>query len=107
MRQGRTDEAVVELRGATMADPQNSRFAYVYGVALHSGGQVEAAIELLEEALTEHPFDLAILTALLSFNRDEGDLREAIRYAEMWVDLVPDDPQAARELADLRALRGG
>ena len=107
VRQGRTNEAVVELRGATIADPQNARFAYVYGVALHSGGQVEAAIEFLEEALTEHPFDLAILTALLSFNRDEGDLLEAIRYAEMWVDLVPDDPQAARELADLRALRGG
>ena len=106
VRQGRTNEALVELRGATIADPQNSRFAYVYGVALHSGGQVEAAIEFLEEALTEHPFDLAILTALLSFNRDEGDLVEAIRYAEMWVDLVPDDPQAARELADLRALRG-
>ena len=107
VRQGRTNEAMVELRGATIADPQNPRFAYVYGVALHSGGQVEAAIEFLEEALTEHPFDLAILTALLSFNRDEGDLLEAIRYAEMWVDLVPDDPQAARELADLRALRGG
>ena len=106
VRQGRTNEALVELRGATIADPQNSRFAYVYGVALHSGGRVEAAIEFLEEALTEHPFDLAILTALLSFNRDEGDLVEAIRYAEMWVDLVPDDPQAARELADLRALRG-
>ena len=107
VRQGRTNEAITEFRAATLADPQNARFAYVYGVALHSGGQVEAAIEFLEETLGEHPFDLAILTALLSFNRDAGDLLEAIRYAEMWVDLAPDDPGAARELADLRARSGG
>jgi hypothetical protein len=54
-----------------------------------------------------HPYDLTIVTALLSFNRDAGDLVEAVRYAEMWVELAPNDPQAARELADLLGLRGG
>ena len=107
VRQGRTDEALGELRGATVADPQNPRFAYVYGVALHSGGQVEAAIAFLEESLATHPYDLAILTALLSFNRDAGDLDEAIRYAEMWVGMAPDDARAAQGLADLMRMRGG
>ena len=101
------DEALVELQRATGADPQNARFAYVYGVALHSGGQVEAAITFLEESLTAHPYDLAILAALLSFNRNAGDLDEAIRYAEMWVDMAPDDARATQELADLMLLRGG
>ncbi len=107
VRQGRMDEALVELQRATGADPQNARFAYVYGVALHSGGQVEAAITFLEESLTAHPYDLAILAALLSFNRNAGDLDEAIRYAEMWVDMAPDDARATQELADLMLLRGG
>jgi tetratricopeptide (TPR) repeat protein len=107
VRRGRSEEGLGELRAATVADPQNSRFAYVYGVALHSGGQVGAAIAFLEESLTVHPYDLAILTALLSFNRDAGNLDEAIRYAEMWVQMIPDDAQAARELTDLRVLRGG
>jgi len=107
VRLGRTDEAFVELRGATVADPQNPRFAFVYGVALHSGGQVEAAIAFLEESLAAHPYDLAILTALLSFNRDAGNLDEAIRYAEMWVGMAPDDAQAALGLANLMRMRGG
>jgi len=102
VRQGRTEEALVELRGATVADPQHPRFAYVYGVALHGDGQVDAAITFLEESLAANPYDLTILTALLSFNRDSGDLVEAVRYAEMWVELAPNDPQAARELAGLR-----
>jgi len=107
IRQGRTDEALVELRAATVGDPGNARFAYVYGVALHSGGHFEGAITFLEQALTVHPYDLDILIALLSFHRDSGDLDEAIRYAEMWVGMTPDDAQAARELTDLLRLRGG
>jgi predicted CXXCH cytochrome family protein len=107
VRQGRMDEALVELRRATGADPQNARFAYVYAVALHSGSQVEAAITFLEESLTAHPYDLAILAALLSFNRNAGDLDEAIRYAEMWVDMAPDDARTNQERAELMLLRGG
>ena len=106
VRQGRMDEALAELRRATVADASNARFAYVYGVALHSTGQVEPAVAFLEESLAVHPYDLATLTALLSFNWDAGDLDEAIRYAEMWVAMAPDDAQAAQELADLMLLRG-
>jgi Flp pilus assembly protein TadD len=101
VRQGRSDEALVELRRATEANPLNARFAYVYGVALQSTGQVELAIAVLEQSLAEHPYDLAILTALVTFNRDAGDLGEAIRYAEIWVAMVPEDARAAQELADL------
>jgi tetratricopeptide (TPR) repeat protein len=106
VRQRRMDEALVELRRATEANPLNARFAYVYGVALQSTGQVEPAIAFLEQSLAAHPYDLAILTALVTFNRDSGDLDEAIRYAEMWVAMAPDNAQAAQELADLMRRRG-
>ena len=106
VRQQRTAEALIELRRATEADPLNARFAYVYGVALQSSGQVGPAITVLEQSLAEHPYDLAILTALLTFNRDAGDLDEAVRYAEMWVAMAPDDARAAQELVDLMGRRG-
>ena len=101
VRQQRLDEALVELRRATEVDPLNARFAYVYGVALQSTGQIEPAIAVLEQSLAVHPYDLAILTALVTFNRDAGDLGEAVRYAEMWVAMAPDDARAAQELASL------
>ena len=106
IRQRRSEEGLVELRRATEAEPLNARFAYVYGVALQSTGQVELAIAVLEQSLAEHPFDLEALTGLVAFNRDAGDLGEAIRYAEMWVTMTPDDPRAAQELADLLRRRG-
>ena len=106
IRQRRSEEALDELRLATEADPLNARFAYVYAVALQSTGQVELAVAVLEQSLAENPFDLEILTGLVAFNRDAGDLGEAIRYAEMWVAMTPDDAGAAQELADLLRLGG-
>jgi hypothetical protein len=40
----RSDEALLELERASALDPGNPRFAYVYGVALHSAGKSDAAI---------------------------------------------------------------
>jgi tetratricopeptide (TPR) repeat protein len=106
VRQQRLDEALVQLRGATEANPLSARFAYVYGVALQSTGQIRPAIAFLEQSFSVHPYDLEILTALVTFNRDAGDLDEAIQYAEIWVDIAPDDARAAQELADLVLRRG-
>jgi tetratricopeptide (TPR) repeat protein len=105
IRQQRTAEALFELQRATEVNPLNARFAYVYGVALQSTGQVEPAIAFLEQSRAQHPYDLEILTALVAFNRDGGDLDEAIRYAEMWVEMAPDDARATQELADLMGRR--
>jgi len=106
VRQQRSDEALVEFRAATEANPLNARFAYVYGVALQSAGQIRPAIGFLEQSLASHPYGLEILIALVTFTRDAGDLDEAIGYAEMWVDLAPNDARAAEQLADLVLRRG-
>jgi len=106
VRQQRLDEALVQLRMASEDNPLNARFAYVYGVALQSAGQIRPAIAFLEQSFAAHPYDLEILTALVTFNRDAGDLDEAIQYAETWVDLAPGDARAAQELADLVLRRG-
>jgi Flp pilus assembly protein TadD len=82
VRLKRTDEALGELERATALESGNPRFTYVYAVALHSLGQVDAAIARLEKALLSHPNDRAILQALASFHESRGDRATAKKYAE-------------------------
>ena len=69
VRLSRSGEAVGELERATVLEPENARFAYVYAVALHSAGRVDAAIGTLEKALTVHPGDANVRAALASFKQ--------------------------------------
>jgi Flp pilus assembly protein TadD len=81
MRLKRSDEALRELERATALEPGNARFAYVYAVALHSTGRVDAAIAKLEKALLA-PNDRDIVTALASFHQARGEHAAANRHAE-------------------------
>jgi Tfp pilus assembly protein PilF/cytochrome c553 len=80
VRQHRLDEALDELKRATVLDPGNARFAYVYAVALHSTGDAGGAIASLETALAAHPDDRDILQALASFHAERGDTGKARDY---------------------------
>jgi predicted CXXCH cytochrome family protein len=82
VREKRSDEALRELAQASRLEPANARFAYVYGVAQHSFGELKSAISTLEAASSAHPADRDILEALVSFNREANDRRNADRYAE-------------------------
>jgi Tfp pilus assembly protein PilF len=84
VRMKRADQALGELERATVLEPENARFAYVYAVALHSTGRGEAAIARLEKTLLAHPNDRDILQALVSFNEARGDTAAAKRYAERY-----------------------
>jgi len=82
VRLKRTDAALSELESATVLEPGNARFAYVYAVALHSTGKSDAAIARLEKTLLAHPNDRDILEALASFHSARGDNAAANPYAE-------------------------
>ena len=82
VRAKRNAEALTELAKAAKLDPAIGRFAYVYGVALHSAGRVDEAIATLVKASAKHPADTDILEALASFYRDRGNDAEARRYSE-------------------------
>lgn len=77
-----SDEALRELERATLLQPGNARFAYVYAVALHSTGKADAAIAKLEKALLAHPNDRDVLAALASFHQARGENAAANRYDE-------------------------
>jgi tetratricopeptide (TPR) repeat protein len=100
-RRQRTEDALGELRQAARLAPEQPRYAYVYGVALHSKGSAAQGIKVLAEAHERFPGDVEILQALATMERDRGQLAAARHYAQQLVDVVPEDPQAQ---ALLRAL---
>jgi Flp pilus assembly protein TadD len=64
VRAGKLDQAVTELAKAVELEPDVTRFAHVYAVALHSLGRTGDAVHVLEEARRRAPFDRDISEAL-------------------------------------------
>ena len=102
-REQRADDALAEFGTAVQLEPDRSRYAYVYAVALHSSGRMNEAITVLTENLVRHPEDRDTLLALVTFNRDAGDVGTALKYAEQLSRLAPNDRDIARLTDDLRA----
>ena len=66
VRTERPDDALLELKKAAELQPDNSRFVFVYGVALNSLGQADAAINVLRDAQQRFPTDPDINSLLRS-----------------------------------------
>ena len=101
VRQRRLPEAIAGLQRAADLRPDLPRYAYVYGVALQSTGEVGAALDVLGEAHELHPADRDLLIALATMHRDGGSRAEAIEYARKLVALSPQDPAPRQLLAEL------
>jgi predicted CXXCH cytochrome family protein len=102
-REKRSDDALGEFRTATEIEPDRSRYAYVYAIALHSSGHTDEAKKILKENLARHPDDRDTLLALVTLNRDAGDIAAALEYAEQLSRVAPSDPDLAWLADDLRA----
>jgi Flp pilus assembly protein TadD len=81
-RQKRPDNAFAEFRTATELEPDRSRCAYVYAVALHLSGRIDEPMKVLKGNLAQHPDDRETLLALATFSRDAGDIGSELGYAE-------------------------
>jgi len=57
--------------------PNNSHYAYAYGVALHSTRQDDRALATLSDALTRFPDNAPIQAALRALCSDGGDTNNA------------------------------
>ena len=95
----RTDDSLAELGRAAELDSGRPRYAYVYAVGLHSAGRAGDAIAILKANLDKHPTDRDTLLALVTFNRDSGNIASALEYAERLAQLAPADRQVS-ELVD-------
>src|SRR5262245_3614073 len=103
VRAQRTAEGLTHIERAAARAPDNARFVYTYAVSLHSTGKPREAIAVLENALRRRPNDRDVLMALVAFNREQRALEPALRYAERLAAQYPDDPEAQRLVAELRA----
>jgi tetratricopeptide (TPR) repeat protein len=91
VRQQRPESGLDALRIAAQKDSANSRYLYVYAVALNSLGQSGDAIDLLQTGKDRFPADFDIQWALATMLRDQGQMdaaREiavalALRYPEI------------------------
>jgi Flp pilus assembly protein TadD len=101
VRQKQYQEALTLLARAVTLQPGNARYSYVYAVALHSSGQVDRSIAVLQRAHERRPADREVLAGLIAFERDKGNRLLAISYAQQLVQLLPDDPKAKMTLAEL------
>jgi predicted CXXCH cytochrome family protein len=102
VRLKRNDEALAELNKASELDPERSRYAFVYAVALHSGGRIQEAMTVLKGNLARHPNDRDTLLALISFSRDSGDAKSALDYAQRLAKISPADPGLAALINELK-----
>ena len=101
VRQRKYDEALEQLRRASELAPDNTRYAYVYAVALNSTGAQVEAMALLERAQQQRPTDREVLLALVSMARDANDVATALRHARELLTLAPADAQLRAMIAEL------
>jgi len=101
IRAKRPDAALVELARAAELAPDNSRYGYVYALALKETGDVDAALAALSNAYKHTPADRDILLALITINRDAGNLSDARSYAQALRLRYPEDPDVAALMREL------
>jgi Flp pilus assembly protein TadD len=98
----RSDGAITELRRAAELEPERARYTFVYAVALHSAGQTNNSITVLEENLARHQSDRDTLMALISFHRAAGHIDSALKYAQQLALIIPEDNDLAKLIQDLQ-----
>jgi len=102
VRLNRRDNALEELHEAVNLAPDQSRYAYVYAVGLHSSGRGEDAITVLKENLARHPGNRETLSALIGFSREAGDFSSALDYAERLAKVEPNNSNLTNLIQELR-----
>ncbi len=102
VRSGLAPAALSFLEKAVLNAPENSRYAYVYSVALSDLGQPQKALDVLKNAHTSHPYDADINMMLLNLYQAQGNWKEALIYAKNLSKLQPENININRIITDLQ-----
>ena len=103
VRQGARDLALASLQRAWSLDPGTARHGYVLAVAFNDAGRSAEALNLLESVHSRHPADRDVLQGLVTIARDRGQRDRALRYAQDWLRLDPDNQSVQALVMELRA----
>jgi len=101
VREKRYPEALSELERAAALAPDETRFTYVYAVALNDTGRPTDALKELRAALARHPDDETLLLALATYEHAAGQLDAARGHVQHLLALDPNDAEAVRLAAEL------
>jgi predicted CXXCH cytochrome family protein len=102
----KTDKAALqELAEAANLAPDNARYAYVYGIGLNSVGKQREALAVLKAADARQPYNLDILSALISMLREAGDNKAALVYARKAAEALPDNTEIKQLIAELGGVK--
>jgi len=100
VRQGKKGAALAEFAAAWKSAPAETRYAYLYALALHDAGRPAEAIRLLADA-AKRSGDRDVLLALAMYRSEAGDEAGAGEALKQLAAVNPDDPA----LAQMRAPR--
>ncbi len=92
VRTHRLDAAIEDLARAARLAPDNSRFAYVQGVALDAADRTPEALAVLEAAQPGDPANRDLLIALIQYNAKLGRVQEAQDWLAEFGAKAPGDP---------------
>ena len=103
VRLGEHEKAMEYLKNATLYDPDDPQYSYVYAIGLNSQQQPMEALQVLKEAVKKHPYDRNILYSLVTISMENGMPEEALQYAKKLVEYYPEDPNYRQALTLLSA----
>ncbi|MDH4125850.1 MAG: tetratricopeptide repeat protein [Gammaproteobacteria bacterium] len=103
VRTERAADGLAELRQAAELAPDNPRFAYVFGVALYSLGEIDAALRALHQARQRFSQDFDIAWALVTMSRDSGNIEAARKIVDELAQQWPDNENVSTLRDSLRS----
>ncbi len=101
VRKADNANALKSLEKAAQLAPNNAYYGYVYGVALHSMGKTRDALAVLHTADKHNLYNLEILSALVSIQRETGDNKAALVSARKAAEALPNDAAIRRLVQEL------
>jgi Tfp pilus assembly protein PilF len=96
--------ALQEFEVAAKLAPDNARYAYVYAIGLNSAGKQREALTVLKAANARQPYNLDILSALISIRREAGDTQAALVYARKAAEALPDNKEITQLITELEGV---
>lgn len=97
--------ALQELAVASKLAPDNARYAYVYAIGLNSAGKQREALTVLKAASARQPYNLDILSTLISMQREAGDNKAALHYARKAAEALPDSAEIKQLIVELEGVK--
>jgi tetratricopeptide (TPR) repeat protein len=94
-RQKARPQSLEEFKTAVQLAPNDARFAYVYAVALNDAGKRDDALAVLKTAVKVNPYDQNLLTSLVYFTQQAGDVAAARDYLARLREIEPEAPELA------------